>query len=79
MDKQEIFKVIVSITAEVMPDIEAQNIAMGDRLADWAENSIDRLDIVVMTLESLSLNIPMMELATASTFGDLVDRIHAHI
>lgn len=62
-----------------MPDIEAQNIALGDRLVDWAENSIDRAEIVMMTLESLSLNIPMVELASASTFGDLVDRIRVHI
>lgn len=37
MDKQELFKVIVSNTADVLPDIEAQNIAMDDRLGDWAE------------------------------------------
>lgn len=79
MDKQEIFKIIVSITAEVMPDIEAQNIAIGDRFGDWTENSIDRAEIVMMTLEELELKISMVEFALASTFGDLVDRIHAHI
>ncbi|WP_181566779.1 hypothetical protein [Aequorivita sp. CIP111184] len=46
---------------------------------DWAENSIDRADIVIITLKSLSLAIPMLELAYANTFGDLVDRIHAHM
>ncbi len=79
MDKQEIFKVIVSITAEVLPDIEAQNIAMGDRIGDWAENSIDRGEILIMTMESFSLNTPMVEFVTVDTFGDLVDKIHSHI
>ena len=79
MDKQEMFKVIVSNTAEILPDIEAQNIAMGDRISDWAENSIDRGEILMITLESFSLNIPMVEFVTVDTFGDLVDRIHTHI
>lgn len=79
MDKQEMFKVIVSNTAEILPDIEEQNIAMGDRIRDWAENSIDRGEILMITLESFSLNIPMVEFVTVDTFGDLVDRIHTHI
>lgn len=79
MDKQEIFKVIVSNTEEILPDIEAQNIAMGDRIRDWAENSIDRGEILMITLESFSLNIPMVKFVTVDTFGDLVDRIHTHI
>jgi len=79
MDKQEIFQVIVSIIAEVLPDIEAQNIAMGDRIRPWAENSIDRGEILMMTMESFSLNIPMVEFITVDTFGDLVDKIHSHI
>ena len=34
-------------------------------------NSIDRADIIMMTLETLALNIPLHEMAKAENIGDL--------
>ena len=58
MNKEEIFKMIVGKLAEVRPDINVQNISMSDSLRDLGVDSVDRVEIIMMTMESLSLKIP---------------------
>ena len=77
MDKEEIFRLIISISTEVIPELEGKDIPITDSLQEWGANSIDRAEIVMMTLESLSLNIPMAELATTRNIEELVDKLHA--
>ncbi len=79
MDKDEIFKLIMSISTDVLPELEGQDILITDSLQDWGANSIDRSEIVMMTLESLSLDIPMVELATTRNIEELVDILHARL
>lgn len=77
MDKEEIFRLIISISTEVLPELEGKDIPITDSLQEWGANSIDRAEIVMMTLESLSLNIPMVELATTRNIEELVDKLNA--
>ncbi|CAM3486521.1 acyl carrier protein [Aequorivita lipolytica] len=79
MEKEEIFKLIMSISTEVLPELEGKDIPITDSLKDWGANSIDRAEIVLMTLESLSLNIPMVEVTTTRTIEELVDILHARL
>jgi polyketide biosynthesis acyl carrier protein len=37
---------------------------------------MDRAEIVMMTLESLSLKIPLIELVSAKNIGKLADLLH---
>lgn len=39
-------------------------------------NSIDRLEIVTLSLEELNLKIPLVELAQIDGIGGLVDFLH---
>ncbi len=79
MDKEEIFRLVISISTEVIPELEGKDIPITDTLKDWGANSIDRAEIVMMTLESLSLNIPMVELAHTRNIEELVDKLHARL
>jgi len=45
-------------------------------LADLGANSIDRAEIVTMTLEALSLSIPRVALSEARNIGDLTRIIY---
>ena len=77
MTVQDIFEVIVRHTREVIPTLETHAFQPGDSLRALGANSIDRADIIMMTLESLSLNIPLPELAGAQDIGGLAGIIHA--
>lgn len=77
MNQDEVFDIIVRHTREVLPDLQTHAFAPTDSLRSLGANSVDRADIVMMTLESLSLNIPLIELAKAESVGELARIIHA--
>ena len=76
MTKQDIFNTIVTHTSEVLPELKGHNFQLTDSLRDLGANSIDRSEIIIMTLESLSLSVPLVELAGAKNIGDLVSIVH---
>ncbi|OYD95015.1 hypothetical protein CDG77_11320 [Nostoc sp. 'Peltigera membranacea cyanobiont' 213] len=74
--RDSIFNIIVQHTCEVIPELESHSIVETDRLADLGANSMDRADIVMMTLESLSLKIPLIELAKAKSIGEFTNLLY---
>lgn len=77
MNQDAIFKTIVRIICEVIPELEGHAFQPDDRLVDLGANSIDRAEIVTMTLEALSLSIPRVELSESKNIGDLTRIIYA--
>lgn len=71
MNKEEIFEIIINHTREVIPGLQHHRFQFNDALKDLGANSIDRSEIVMMTLESLALNIPLIEIAGAGNIGEL--------
>ena len=76
MNKEEIFEIIIGHAREVLPGLESHDFQSSDSLKALGANSIDRADIIMMTLETLSLNIPLMEMAKAENIGELAGIIH---
>jgi polyketide biosynthesis acyl carrier protein len=79
VNQQHIFEIIVNHIREVVPELDAHDFQQDDSLRALGANSVDRADIIMMTLESLSLDIPLTELANAANIGDLAGKIHAKI
>ncbi len=77
MNKQEIIDVIAGHAREVLPSLAGHDFGEHDALKDLGANSIDRSEIVMLTLESLDLNVPLVDLAKASNIGELATLLHA--
>ncbi|HYD80785.1 MAG TPA: acyl carrier protein [Paucimonas sp.] len=77
MSIQEVFDVIVGHVREVIPTLANHDFKLTDSLKELGANSVDRSEIIMMTLESLSLSIPLIEMAKAQNIGDLAGIIHA--
>jgi polyketide biosynthesis acyl carrier protein len=73
MEKQDIFNLIVQHTYEIIPELKEHNFQPADRLKDLGANSMDRAEIVMMTMETLSLQIPRVELMGAQNIGELTE------
>ena len=71
MDHNTIFETIVKHAREVMPSLESTPLSPEDSLKALGANSIDRSEIIMMTLESLGLEISLVELARAENMGQL--------
>lgn len=76
MTQEEIFEIIAMHTREVLPDLAEYKFQPSDSLKDLGANSIDRSEIVMMSLESLSLNIPLILIARAENMGELAKIFH---
>ncbi len=79
MNKEDVFKFIVSHTCEVIPELEDHSFQPGDSLKQLGANSIDRAEIIMMTLEALSLQIPLVDMAGAKNIGNLSEIIYSKI
>ena len=79
MEKHKIFEIVVGHAREVVPSLASHEFKLDDALRELGANSLDRSEISVMTLETLGLRIPLVELATATNIGQLVDVLHARL
>lgn len=75
--QREILERIVRYTREVVPTLRSQRLSPQDSLRELGVNSIERAEILIMTLESLSLRIPLVEFSRAENIGGLAEVIHA--
>jgi polyketide biosynthesis acyl carrier protein len=76
MSKEDIFNIVIKHTRSILPDLDNYTFKINDKLVELGANSIDRADIVTMTLESLSLKMPRVELAGVKNIGELVDALY---
>ena len=76
MNREEIFKLIIRHAQEVIPGLVDYTFRPQDRLHDLGANSVDRAEILMLALESLSLNIPLVELYGPNNIGELADLLH---
>ncbi|MFF5360410.1 acyl carrier protein [Streptomyces scabiei] len=76
MSIQEVFDLVVKHTCEVVPELDGHTFAATDSLRELGANSMDRAEIIMMTLEALSVTVPLVELAGANNIGELAKLIH---
>lgn len=76
MNKDQIFQLIAGHAREVVPHLETHEFQAHDQLSALGANSLDRADIVIMTLESLGLQIPLTSLVQVKNLGELADFLY---
>jgi len=79
MNKDDIFNIIIEHSCEVIPDLSTHAFQRDDQLSELGANSMDRADIIIMTLESLSLRIPLLAVAKAKNIGELTDLLYEQL
>jgi polyketide biosynthesis acyl carrier protein len=77
MTSNDIFELIVKNTRNVIPMLDSHTFARTDSLKELGANSIDRSEIVIMTLEDANCSISLVEVAGAANMGELADLIYA--
>ncbi|MEO7323241.1 MAG: acyl carrier protein [Dokdonella sp.] len=77
MSKEEIFALITQYAGEVIPGLEQHEFQWTDSLRALGANSIDRSEIVMMTLEAMKLDIPLAETIRAENIGDLAALLYS--
>ncbi|APB70558.1 poly(3-hydroxyalkanoate) depolymerase [Paenibacillus polymyxa] len=79
MHKEEVFDIVKRCICEVLPELQDHTFEYGDRLVDLGADSVDRAEIVNKAMETLSLNIPRVELSGVKNIGELTDALYAKL
>ncbi len=79
MTTETVFQVITRIVIEVLPNLSGTTFKPTDVLEDLGANSLDRADIVVMTLQELGLTIPLTEVFGPNNIGELAELLDAKL
>jgi polyketide biosynthesis acyl carrier protein len=78
MDQQEIFTMIRANLVEVLGDVDAAAVTMDRSLAELGCNSVDRAEVVTMTMADMGIRVPVMEFQDAASIGSLVGLFARH-
>lgn len=76
MNVAEILNIIIGNAKEVVPSLRNHEFKPEDSLKGLGANSVDRSEIIMMTLEALSARIPMIYFAKAENIGELAAIFH---
>jgi polyketide biosynthesis acyl carrier protein len=77
--KSEIFGLIQKNVVTVLPFIEPDMITPESSLRGFGANSIDRMEILLETMEALDTMIPMTEFGSVSNIQGIIDLLHDKI
>jgi polyketide biosynthesis acyl carrier protein len=73
MTKQDVFHTVKENIYEVLPYLKGKEIAIESSLKDLGANSIDRVEIVTMSMENLNVKIPPTEFGNVNNIEGLVN------
>ncbi|MGD2092433.1 MAG: acyl carrier protein [Candidatus Aminicenantes bacterium] len=73
MTKQDVFQAVKTNIYEVLPYLVGKEIAIESSLKDLGANSIDRMEIVTMSMENLHVKIPPGEFSDVKNLEGLVN------
>lgn len=73
--QQMIFTLLKEHIVQVIPELAGTPIEPTDTLKQLGADSMERVDILVMTIEKLSLKAPLIEFANTNSLGELAERI----
>ena len=73
MSKEHVFEVVKNVISEILPDVQSDLISRDKSLKELGANSIDRMEVVTMSMEELGLKIPLMSFAQVNNIQGLVD------
>jgi len=71
MNSEKILEVIITKIKDVKPELENAAMRSDDNLADLGANSVERSEIIIMTMEALDLRIPLVETYGPTNIGEL--------
>jgi len=76
--QEEVGKIVAIIRenlVDIMPELEDQEFTNDETFVDLGTNSIDRADIIAMTLEAIDLEVSRIEFVKAKTINELAEII----
>ncbi len=79
MSKEKIFEIVKKNVMEILDDVDPDEITIDKQLKALGANSIDRVEIVTMTIEDLNIKLSPSELGSVNNLQSLVDLLYSKV
>lgn len=73
--KEHIVEVIKENLVEIIPELKDELISVDANLVDLGANSVDRGELITLTLERLDIEVSRIEFVGAQTINELAELI----
>lgn len=73
--KNQIIQIIKENLVEIMPELEGEEISLDETFLDLGANSMDRGELIALTLEKLDLEVSRIEFVGAKTINELAEAV----
>lgn len=71
MDQNQIFDVIKQVIIDVIPELTNHPITMNDSLKELGADSVNRAEIIIRSMATLQLKIPLIEFGQAKNIATI--------
>ncbi len=72
MNTNDIMQIVKGIILEVLPGLSLEQIEIDKSLKELGANSIDRMEVVTMSMEALGIKVPMTEFGQVTNIEGLI-------
>jgi polyketide biosynthesis acyl carrier protein len=79
LDRNDVLAIIVEKIRIVEPALEGQAIGAEDSMAEIGVDSMSRQEVLILSMEALGLNLPMVQLFGPRNLGELADLLHVKL
>jgi len=79
LNRDAILNILFSKVVEVVPDLQGRTLAPTDSMAELGLDSIERHEALLLTLEAIGLEVPLVKLHGPRNLGELADLLHARL
>ena len=73
--EERVLILVKEIICEVLPDLDQAQIVPNKSLLELGANSVDRVEVVTMSMERLDLTVPLSKFANVNNIGELVEAL----
>lgn len=69
----EVFEVVKNNILDILPKVQPEMVSIEKSLNDLGANSVDRMEVVTLSMEDLGVKIPLLSFAGVTNIEGLVD------
>lgn len=79
MGPDAVFAALLAQIRDVVPELGGHAFTRGESMADLGVNSIERSEVLLLTLDAIGLRVSPLEFHGARNIGELSDLLHAKL
>ncbi|WP_438432114.1 phosphopantetheine-binding protein [Gorillibacterium sp. sgz500922] len=76
LNKESIYQAVQEAIQEILPDFEISELQPEMSLRDIGANSVDRMDIIIRSMELTNRKVPLVEFGNLSNIQGIIDLLY---